>query len=46
MQGHLFLEVQDVYKLTADLSTFDTELAHFTRAMRRINNCLVRAAKL
>lgn len=34
------------YKLTADLSTFDAELAHFTSANKRMNNCLVRAEKL
>lgn len=35
-----------MFKLTADLSTFDAEFAHFTSANKRINNCLVRAEKL
>lgn len=32
--------------LTEDLSTLDAELAHFTNANNRINNCLVLAEKL
>lgn len=33
-------------KLTADLSTLDAELAHFTNANSLMNSCLVRAEKL
>lgn len=33
-------------KLTADLSTLDAELAHFTSANSRMNSCRVRAEKL